>query len=83
MALSYIAAERNASLTYRSQTDEMRHKAAASRKRQRLHSTFIDEDSEFGPPDKRRHFCNHKKIIIVGQKVEVKYMMMTYGTRKN
>ena len=69
MALSYIAAERNASLTYRSQTDEMRHKAAASRKRQCLHSTFIDEDTEFGPPDKRRHVKNSK----IGQKVEVKY----------
>ena len=35
--------------------------------------SFSDKDSEFGPPDKRKHFCDHKKNIQVGQRVEVKY----------
>ena len=73
VALSYLAAERNISLTYRSKTDETRRQAAASRKRQRLQGTFTDKDSEFGPPDKRGHFCDNHKKIRVGQRVEVKY----------
>ena len=72
-ALSYIAAENNISLTYRGKTDETRRQVAASRKRQRQQSHFSDKDSEFGPPDKRKHFCDHKKNIQVGQRVEVKY----------
>ena len=78
MALSYIAAEKNISLSYRNKTDETRRQVAASRKRQRLQSSCNDKDSEFGPPDKRRHF-NNKQVdakntqVIIGQEVEVRY----------
>ena len=41
-------------------------------------SSCNDKDSEFGPPDKRRHF-NNKEVdgkntqVIIGQEVEVRY----------
>ena len=55
----------------RSKTDEIRHQAAASRKLQRLQSTFSEEHSEFGPPDKQGHFRYNQKEIKIGQRVEV------------
>ena len=77
-ALSYIAAERKVSLSYRNRTEEGRRNAAASRKRQRLQNIQTDEDSQFGPPDKRSHFCTNKGKgkhlqVDVGQRVEVRY----------
>ena len=66
-ALSYIAAEKKVSLSYRNQTDEGRRNAAASRKRQRLQNIHKDEDSQFSPPDKRGHFCGKEKHLQIGQ----------------
>ena len=60
-ALSYIAAEKKVILSYRNRTEEGRRNAAASRKRQRLQNIQTDEDSQFGPPDKRSHFCTTKE----------------------
>ena len=45
VALSYMAAERNITITYRSQTEEARRESASSRKRQRQNHSFTDDDS--------------------------------------
>ena len=73
-ALSYIAAERKVSLSYRNRTEEGRRNSAASRKCQRLQNIQTDEDSQFGPPDKRSNFCTNKGKgkhlqVDVGQRV--------------
>ena len=73
VALSYMAAERNITITYRSQTEEARRESAASRKRQRQNHLFTDDNSELGPPDKRKNFKTKPSKIKIGQWVAVKY----------
>ena len=50
-----LAAEKQSSMTYRSQTEESRHKSATSRKYQREKQMAMDsdQDAQLGPPDKR------------------------------
>ena len=63
-ALAYLAAEKQISITYRSQTEESRHKSATSRKRQREQQMDSDQDAQFGPPDKRSNFNKSRKCRI-------------------
>lgn len=63
-ALAYLAAEKQISVTYRSQTEESRRNSATSRKRQRAQQMDSDEDAQFGPPDKRSNFNKSRKRRI-------------------
>ena len=63
-ALAYLAAEKQISITYRSQTKESRHESATSRKRQREQQMDSDQDAQFGPPDKRSNFNKSRKRRI-------------------
>lgn len=60
LALSYIATEKQCSLSYRKKTEESRRSCAAKRKEQRLCSFVRDITAEFGPPDKRENFNGTK-----------------------
>ena len=58
-----LAAEKQSSMTYRSQTEESRHKSATSRKHQRGKQMAMDsdQDAQLGPSDKRSKFNNSRK----------------------
>ena len=60
MGLSYIAVEKCITIAYRDQSEESRRELTLSRKRQRQNLSLNDDESEFGPPDKRKNFRNEK-----------------------
>jgi len=62
-ALAYLAAEKQISVTYRSQTEESQWNSATSRKHQHAQQKDSDEDAQFGPPDKRSNFNKNRKCI--------------------
>ena len=57
LALSYIAAERQCSLTYCDRSEESRRNCLAKRKIQRAKKMSSDAKAEYGPPDKRISFA--------------------------
>ena len=63
-ALAYLAAEKQISVTYRSQTEESRWNSATSQKRQRAQQMDTDEDAKFGLPDMRSNFNKNRKRRI-------------------
>ena len=76
VGLSYIAAEKCITITYRDQSEESRHELTLSRKRQRQNLSLNEDESEFGPPDKRKNFRSKQSKqskVKIGQRVEVKY----------
>ena len=73
LALSYIAAEKQCSLTYREKTEESRRSCAAKRKIQLLHLIDMDNKAQFGPPHKRSNFsgnCTSKEIRCSSQSLK-------------
>ena len=62
LALSYIAAEKQFSLSYREISEESRRSCAAKRKIQRSHSVNPDYQAQFGPPDKTSNFCGSSSM---------------------
>lgn len=57
LALSYIAAGRQFSLSYREQSEESQRSCAAKRRIQRSRLVDPDHQAQFGPPDKSKNFC--------------------------
>ena len=56
LALSYMAAEKQFSLSYRERSEETRRSLAAKRRNQRACLIDPDHQAEFGPPDKSSNF---------------------------
>ena len=56
LALSYIAAGRQFSLSYREQSEESRRSCAVKRRIQRSRLVDPDHQAQLGPPDKSKNF---------------------------
>lgn len=56
LALAYMAAERQCSISYMDQSEESRRESAAKRKNQRAKVASDDARALYGPPDKRSNF---------------------------
>ena len=62
MALAYIAAERDCSISYRDRSEESRRNTAIKRKNQRAGKlTVSDSNALYGPPDKTSNFGTSNK----------------------
>ena len=76
VGLSYIAAEKCITITYKDQSEESRREITLPRKCKRQNLSYNDDESEFGPPDKGKNFRNKQSKqskVKIGQRVEVKY----------
>jgi hypothetical protein len=57
LALAYIAAERDCSISYRDRSEESRRNTATKRKSQRAAKLAVsDSNAVYGPPDKTFNF---------------------------